>query len=53
LKAYVRPGVDPAAVERRLRERLGEDVPTLLLAADICREELLIEIEAVQQVQAA
>jgi len=40
-------GVDAAAIERRLHERLGPDVPTLILAADICRSELLIEIEAV------
>jgi len=48
LKVYLRPGIDAAVIEHRLRERLGRGVPTLILAADICRSELLIEIEAVQ-----
>lgn len=52
LKVYLRPGIDAAAVERHLRERLGA-VPTIVLAADICRAELLIEIEAVQRTWAA
>lgn len=46
LKAYVRPGVDAARVRQHLSGRLG-DVPTMLVRADICRKELLIEIEAV------
>lgn len=49
IKVYLRPGVDAAAIERRLRDRLGHDVPILALAADICRSELLIEIEVVQR----
>jgi chorismate lyase / 3-hydroxybenzoate synthase len=53
LKVYLRPGVDAAAIERRLHERLGPDVPTLILAADICRSELLIEIEAVLRTSGA
>ncbi len=48
LKVYLRPGVDAAAIAQRLRNRLGDDVPLVILAADICRSELLIEIEAVQ-----
>jgi len=47
LKVYLRHASDAARVERSLRERVGEDVPVLMLAADICRSELLIEIEAV------
>jgi len=47
VKVYVRPGCDAALVERGLRQHLGDDVPLLLLAADICRSELLIEVEAV------
>lgn len=47
VKAYVRPGCDAALVEHMLRDRLGEEVSLLLLSADICRSELLIEIEAV------
>jgi chorismate lyase/3-hydroxybenzoate synthase len=48
LKVYVRAGVDAAAVERRLRECLGSDLGLLILEADICRSDLLVEIEAVQ-----
>lgn len=47
LKVYLRHAGDTATVERQLRARLGEDLPLLILAADICREELLLEIEAV------
>ena len=47
LKVYLRHASDAARVERSLRERVGEGVPVLMLAADICRSELLIEIEAV------
>ena len=47
VKIYVRPGCDAALVERRLRDHLGDQVPLLLLSADICRSELLIEIELV------
>ncbi len=49
LKVYLRPGIEAAVIEQRLRGRLGRDVPLLILAADICRPELLIEIEAVQR----
>jgi chorismate lyase/3-hydroxybenzoate synthase len=47
VKAYLRPGCDASLVERRLRECLGEEASLLLLSADICRSELLIEIEVV------
>ena len=47
LKVYLRHASDAALIERALRERIGADVPVLMLAADICRSELLIEIEAV------
>jgi chorismate lyase/3-hydroxybenzoate synthase len=49
VKVYLRNGSDAAAVESRLRERLGHEVPFLILAADICRPELLLEIEVVQR----
>ena len=49
LKVYLRPGIDPAPVTARLRERLGTDTPLIVVAAEICRRELLIEIEAVQR----
>jgi chorismate lyase/3-hydroxybenzoate synthase len=45
VKAYVRHRGDAAAVEHSLRQRLGDAVPILILAADICRSELLVEIE--------
>jgi chorismate lyase/3-hydroxybenzoate synthase len=47
LKAYVRSAEDGRQVERALAEQLGGGIPTLILAADICRSELLVEIEVV------
>jgi chorismate lyase/3-hydroxybenzoate synthase len=47
VKVYLRHARDAALVESGLRERLGANVPVLMLAADICRSELLIEIELV------
>jgi chorismate lyase/3-hydroxybenzoate synthase len=49
VKVYLRSGIDATVVERALRQRLGNDVPLLILAAEICRPELLIEIEVVQR----
>jgi chorismate lyase / 3-hydroxybenzoate synthase len=45
VKAYVRRHDDAAEVESGLRDHYGPDVPTLVVAADICRSELLVEIE--------
>jgi chorismate lyase/3-hydroxybenzoate synthase len=45
IKAYVRRRGDAAKVESGLRDHYGPDVPTLVVAADICRPELLVEIE--------
>jgi chorismate lyase/3-hydroxybenzoate synthase len=47
LKVYLRNRCDAAAVERRLREHVPGSVPLAIVAADICRSELLLEIEAV------
>jgi chorismate lyase / 3-hydroxybenzoate synthase len=47
LKVYLRHAEDAAPVVQELHERLGEELPLIILAADICRQELLIEIEAV------
>jgi chorismate lyase/3-hydroxybenzoate synthase len=44
LKAYVRRGVDAARVNDFLQQRLP-GVPVLLLHGDICRGELLVEID--------
>ncbi len=45
IKAYVRRRGDAAKVECGLRDHYGPAVPTLVVAADICRSELLVEIE--------
>jgi chorismate lyase/3-hydroxybenzoate synthase len=47
LRVYLRRGADWPFVSATLRERLGTNVVLMGLAADICRRELLIEIEAV------
>jgi chorismate lyase/3-hydroxybenzoate synthase len=46
LKVYLRQGVDVVSVTQRLQERLGDSVPALFLQGDICRNDLLLEIEA-------
>jgi chorismate lyase/3-hydroxybenzoate synthase len=46
IKGYVRS--DAAAAAARLRERLPATTPVLLLHGDICRRELLIEIDGIQ-----
>jgi chorismate lyase/3-hydroxybenzoate synthase len=48
LKIYVRRAEDAAAAAGLLRERLPADTPLLLLHGDICRRELLIEIDGLQ-----
>ncbi len=45
LKIYCRPDLDPAPLRRRIAQALDADPPMLFLRADICRRELLIEIE--------
>lgn len=47
LKVFLRHAEDTPAVTALLRERLGEGVDAVFLLADVCREELLVEIEAV------
>lgn len=49
VKAYVRHPAHAARVKRGLAEHFGESVPVLILAADICRSDLLIEVEAVHR----
>ena len=44
-RVYVRPDLDPAPARERIVQAFGPDVPLLFLHADICRQELLIEIE--------
>jgi chorismate lyase / 3-hydroxybenzoate synthase len=47
LKVYVREASHAEAIERRLREAYGQG-EIMILAADICRRELLLEIEGVR-----
>jgi len=44
LKAYVRRGADAAQVREKLQRRLP-GVPVLLLHGDVCRRELLVELD--------
>ncbi|WP_411833763.1 pteridine-dependent deoxygenase [Pseudoxanthomonas mexicana] len=52
LKVYVRDAEDADAVRAQLQARLGTAVPMLMLQADVCRRELLVEIEGMHGVQA-
>lgn len=49
VRAYLRHSVDADRVEQLMRSRLGPTVPILLLCADICRADLLVEIEVTHQ----
>ncbi|MBV8852530.1 MAG: hypothetical protein JOY91_03970 [Sinobacteraceae bacterium] len=46
-KVYVRNAEDQPAVQAQLAAVLGPDAKLLFLQADVCRQELLVEIEAV------
>jgi hypothetical protein len=46
-KVYLRPGVAQEPVLDSLRNTFGDEPDVLVLEADICRRELLVEIEAV------
>jgi enamine deaminase RidA (YjgF/YER057c/UK114 family) len=46
-KAYVRFPADVEAVRREVAAALGEEADVNFLRADICRSDLLVEIEAV------
>ncbi len=45
LKVYLRNAEDYPQVRAELQQRLGEHHPVLYLLADVCRTELLVEIE--------
>lgn len=45
LKIYLRHAADTPAVQAAVEQWRGRSVPALYLQADICREELLVEIE--------
>ena len=44
-RVYVRNAADMAAVQAEMARRLGPEVNALIVRADICREDLLVEIE--------
>ena len=48
-KVYLRNRSDAAFVEKALQSRQGGDAPIIVLEADICRSELLLEIELITQ----
>ena len=45
LKVYIRPGHEDPALLPRVRQLFGDRVPLLCLVGDICRRDLLLEIE--------
>jgi chorismate lyase / 3-hydroxybenzoate synthase len=45
-KVYVRDPADLSAIERALSMSLPSSIPIVYLQADVCREDLLVEIEA-------
>ncbi|AVT33710.1 reactive intermediate/imine deaminase [Plantactinospora sp. BC1] len=47
IKGYVRHGPDASYLHQRLREVVGPRVPIEIFTVDICRSELLLEIEGV------
>ena len=48
LKVYLRRPDDLPDVRRHLREKLGDSIPVLYLHGDICRADLLVEIEGLR-----
>lgn len=44
-KVYVRDKRHHERIRAQLREQLGEDVPAIYLSGDLCRKNLLVEIE--------
>jgi chorismatase len=52
VKVYVKPGVDAAALRELCDEAFGDDVKLGFADVDICRADLLVEIEGVARVPA-
>ncbi|MFL6604046.1 MAG: hypothetical protein ACJ8R9_22335 [Steroidobacteraceae bacterium] len=46
-KVYVRNGEDLPLIQSQLHTALGREAPVVYLQADICRQDLLVEIEAI------
>ena len=47
LKVYLRHPQDYAAVKAAVETLVGADVPALYLQGDICRDDLLVEVEGI------
>jgi chorismate lyase/3-hydroxybenzoate synthase len=47
LRVYVRRAGDAGRVRAAIEARVGRELPAVYLRADICREELLVEVEGV------
>ena len=45
IKVYVRDGQDHGAIRSHIDERLGGGVPAIYLGGDLCRKNLLVEVE--------
>lgn len=45
LRVYIRHAEDYAPIREKLEARIGRDLPIIYLHADICRADLLVEIE--------
>lgn len=45
VKVYIRDRQDFAAIEQHVREQLGEQAPVIYLNGDLCRTNLLVELE--------
>ena len=49
LRVYLRETADTTPFRAMLRRRFGNDVPLLFLRGDICRRDLLVEIEGIAE----
>jgi chorismate lyase/3-hydroxybenzoate synthase len=49
LRVYLREPADPAPLRTSLARRFGDGVPLLFLRGDICRSDLLVEIEGIAE----
>ncbi len=47
MKVYIRHEEHYPLIEKALRQRLGNDIPCIFLKGDICRANLLLEIEGI------
>jgi len=49
LKVYIRKPSDYDAIKAALEKRLAPDIPVACVEADVCRRELLVEVEGLIQ----